>query len=91
VSEAWWESTTYTTSVRNQTVHDTTYSVTLYETYNVTQTIVRNYTTKTTITSAIDFGGVNPITQFINGAQGPRETETILRNATAVSTGGVVV
>ena len=89
VSEDWWQMTTFSTgqSVINLT-SITTY-ITPFKNGTVTNIVTNVYLTNGTFSWPIT-GGVNPISDYINGAPGPSQVATEL-TGTAVVTGGVTV
>jgi hypothetical protein len=66
----------------------TTY-ITPFKNGTVTNIVTNVYLTNGTFAWPVT-GGVNPITNYLNGAPGPAEVATEL-NGTAVATGGVTV
>lgn len=89
VSEDWWNMTTFSTGQAVINLTSITVFVTPFLNGTVTRNVTNVYLTNGTFSWPFT-GGVNPITDYVNGALPPSQVTEVL-SGSAVVTGGVTV
>lgn len=89
VSEEWWNMTTFSIGINPINLTSITVFVTPFLNGTVTNNVTNVYSTNGTFSWPVT-GGVNPITDYVNGAPGPSEATKEL-SGTAVVTGGITM